>query len=175
MNRRGKQLLIGLGFAVLLPLLQVAMTWGSLHQAHEPFHPLIDQHGILSLPAEKAKLQGERLRLSMDRQVVENWIHPRDQVSWEFLLPESGRYIIVVDYSAPIGRDGCLFATEIAGQTRLGNVHATGRVDRFLPQPLMTPVELQAGANRLLIRALEVPQGFVMDLRRVRMVPAAGG
>ncbi len=167
----GRPIMLALGIACLL----VTSANGFNDPLEETYRPVVDRHGILYLPADKAKLQGESLQLSDDRQVIENWVHPMDRIAWEFLLPESGRYIILVEYAAPIGRDGCQFDVEIAGQTRKGNVHSTGRADRYLPQPLMTAVDLKAGANRLVIRAVEVPQGFVMNLRQVRLVPAAGG
>ena len=43
---------------------------------------------------------------------------------------------------------------------------------RFLPQPLKGSIHLPSGRNRLEVRAVEVPGGLVMNLRRVRLVPA---
>ncbi|CAN5839205.1 hypothetical protein BH23PLA1_BH23PLA1_24940 [soil metagenome] len=140
-----------------------------------PFRPSVDRYGIVELPADRANLQGERFQLSSDRTAIVDWVDPREHVVWEFLLPESGPYAVLVEYAAPGGRGGCLFAVEIAGQVRQGHVHATGRDDRFLPQLMMTAVELESGVNRLVVRAVETPRGFVMNLRRVRLVPAAGG
>ena len=111
-------------------------------------------------------------RLADDRGHVADWLDTKERVEWAFELPEPGRFVLLVEYAAPSGRGGSLFEVEVAGQVRQGDVHATGAPDRFLPQPMMTAVDLEAGPQRLVVRALEAPRGFVMNLRRVRLVPA---
>lgn len=140
--------------------------------AEPPFRPTADRNGILELPASVARLQGDRLKLIADPGYIGDWSDSREEVSWEFLIPTAGRYIVLVEYAAPRGQGGSLFEVEVAGQVRQGYIHETGGATTFLPQPMMTSVELEAGRHRLHVRGRDVPRGLVMNLRRVRLVPA---
>lgn len=136
-----------------------------------------DRHGVVALEAGRAELDGERLELRGPEggRYVGGWTSTLERVRWSFDAPRAGRYLVVIEYAAPVGRAGASFELEVADQVRAAAVQATGAVDRFLPQPLKEPVELAAGRQELVIRAVEVPRGFVMNVARVRLVPAGEG
>ncbi len=137
----------------------------------------IDRHGVVELAAARAELQGERLRL-VDEPApgyVGRWDDPGESVAWAFDLPKTGRYLVVVEYAAPAGPGAARFEVAVAGQRRQAFANPTGSETTFLPQPLLGPVDLEAGPNRLVVRALEAPPGGgpILSLRRVRLVPDA--
>lgn len=136
--------------------------------------PKPDRHGILTLAAEQAELVGEALKLGgdADRRYVEGWTTTDELVRWSFDASRAGRYLVVVEYAATAGKGGAEFEVEVADQVRAATVQATGAADRFLPQPLKEGVDLPAGRQCLEVRATSAPKAFVMNLARVRLVPA---
>ena len=137
------------------------------------FRPEPDRNGVLDLPVDRADLKGERMRLdgcSPDA-FIADWFSESEWVRWDFSIPRDGRYTVVIDYAAPEGRGGASFEIAIAGQSRQGFVHATGATDRVLPQPMKGAITLEAGPQRLEVRADDAPAGFVMALHRVRLIP----
>lgn len=130
-----------------------------------------DRHGVYALEARQATLDGEQLRLSDDDPpVITGWRSIEEHPAWTFDMPKAGRYLVLVEYSAPAGRGGAVFEVEAAGQIRRATVQATGE-DRFLPQPLKDAVDLPTGPQTLVVRAVEAPSGHVMRLARVLLVP----
>jgi hypothetical protein len=137
-----------------------------------PFRPEADRNGILELPADRAVLLGDRLRVEGKPAYVADWTSATDRVRWDFELADAGRFVLLVEYAAPAGRGGAVFEVLAADQRRQAPVHATGSPSRFLPQPMKGAIDLPGGPNRLEVRALDAPGGLVMNLRRIRLVPA---
>ncbi|RUL87148.1 hypothetical protein [Tautonia sociabilis] len=154
------------------PLLIALVLFAPPDGSPEPFRPEADRNGILELPARRAVLLGDRLRVAGDPEFVADWTEPTDRVRWDFSLDAPGRFVVLVEYAAPIGRGGAAFRVIAADQVREATVHATGSDSRFLPQPMKGAIDLPGGRSRLEVRALDAPGGFVMNLRRVRLVPA---
>lgn len=151
----------------------VLVALPTLDDEDEPFRPEPDRNGVLTLPAAEADLIGDRLRLEdADPPYVADWYSATESVRWDFRLDEPGRFLLLVDYAAPVGRGECLFELNVADQARQAYALSTGGPTRFLPQPLKGTVDLPVGASRLEIVAIEAPRGFVMNLRGVRLVPA---
>lgn len=156
---------IALGIASVLLSLVVA-------DGDPPFRPEPDRNGIFELPAARAVLLGDRLRVEGEPCHVAQWTLATDRVRWDFELAEGGRYVVLLEYGAPAGRGGARFEIIAADQRRQAAVHATGGASRFLPQPMKGAIDLPGGPNRLEVRALDAPGGYVMTLRRIRLVPA---
>ncbi|WP_152050856.1 hypothetical protein [Tautonia marina] len=150
-----------------LTLVVIPPSW-----ADEPFRPEADRHGILDFPADRAILLGDRLRLTGEPAYVVDWVSKAEEIRWDFELDDPGRYVVVVEYAAPAGRGGSVVQVVSNDQIREALVHATGSPTRFFPQPMKGAITLPSGRNRLEVRAVEVPGGLVMNLRRVRHVPA---
>ncbi|QDV36473.1 hypothetical protein [Tautonia plasticadhaerens] len=144
----------------------------ALSGGEPPFRPEPDRNGILELPASRAGLLGDRLRIEGAPSYVVDWTSATDRVQWDFELAEAGRFVVLVEYGAPAGRGGATFEVVAADQRRQAAVHATGGASRFLPQPMKGAIDLPGGPNRLEVRALDAPGGLVMNLRRIRLVPA---
>ena len=141
-------------------------------RADEPFRPEADRHGILELPADRAVLLGDRLRVTGDPARVVDWVSKTEEVRWDFELDHPGPFVVVVEYAVPAGRGGAVIQVVSRDQIREAPVHATGSPTRFFPQPMKGAIQFPSGRNRLEVRAVEVPGGLVMNLRRVRLVPA---
>ena len=137
------------------------------------FRPEPDRHGVIVLPVDRADLRGERLRIAgcTPDDHVADWFSESEWVRWDFDIADPGRYLVVIDYAAPEGRGGASFEIAVAGQSRQGFVHATGASDRVLPQPMKGAIALEAGPQRLEVRADDAPAGYVMALHRVRLIP----
>jgi hypothetical protein len=157
------------GPAILAMIVLVVLP---VARAEEPFRPEADRHGILDLPADRAILLGDRLRVTGDPAYVADWVSKTEEVRWDFELEHPGQYVVVVEYAAPAGRGGAVVQVVSNDQIREAPVHATGSPTRFMPQPMKGVIRFPSGRNRLEVRAVEVPGGLVMNLRRVRLVPS---
>ena len=164
---------MSLGWVLVLGMVAAGEPPGT----SEPYRPGVDRDGIATLPAEAARLDGERLRLdgSAEPPLVAGWTSTRESVAWEFVAPRAGWYQVVVEYGVPQGQGGATYRVEVAGQVRQAKAHATGAARRLLPQPMKDAVKLPEGVSRLVVRGLDAPHGLVLYLARIRLVPAEPG
>ncbi|MEW4570180.1 hypothetical protein AB1L88_20125 [Tautonia sp. JC769] len=160
------------GPAILALIVLVVLPVARADEEGEPFRPEADRHGVLELPADRAILLGDRLRLAGEPATVVDWASTTELVRWDFELEHPGAFVVVVEYAAPAGRGGAVVRVVSNDQVREAPVHATGSPTRFMPQPMKGVIRLPGGRNRLEVRAVEAPGGLVMNLRRVRLVPA---
>ena len=110
-----------------------------------------------------------------------NWKTPEDRITWEVELAQAGEYAVDIYYTCPEGdvgstvelRLGDAALSGVVGQAHdpplVGAlqdhvVRAESYVKNFRPMRLGT-MQLEAGAGELVLRALEVPGGSVMDFR----------
>lgn len=152
-------------------LILILIASGVNASSDDPFRPDADRHGILELPADRATLLGDRLRVDGDPARVLGWEAPGEEIRWDFEIEKPGTFVVVVEYAAASGEAGAVIEVVSGEQVRQAPVHATGAPARFLPQPMKGTLSLPGGRNRLTIRAVEAPGGRVMDLKRVRLVP----
>src|SRR5579884_3870316 len=81
-----------------------------------PFRPEVGPDGSLTLPADRARLLGEGLRLVADPGYIAGWSERPDRISWDFEAPKAGDYLVVVEYAAPLRKGGSVYEVEIGGQ-----------------------------------------------------------
>ncbi|MBN2579789.1 MAG: hypothetical protein JXB10_12440 [Pirellulales bacterium] len=141
--------------------------------AKTPIVPEAD--GTITLPADRATLHGEKIVLRPwgDTGDICTWVRPDDWVSWEFSLPQPGSYLVEFLYSCDNGVEGSTFEVAV-GESRLaGKIsRATGSWEEYRRLKVGT-LDLKATAEQTLsIRPRDIPHGAVMNLRRVRLVPA---
>ncbi len=141
-------------------------------QLDHRFRPAADQNGILTLPASKASCLGDRLHYDSELDAIVEWVTVDERLRWEFTLNDPGRYLILIEYSAPINRGGSRFQVVHDEVRKEGQVHSTGRASRYFPQPLKGPLDLDDGFNQLELHPITAPHGFVMNLKRIRLIPA---
>ena len=139
---------------VLLPGMAILLFFQDAGPVKDPvFKPEADRNGILELPADRAVLLGDRLRLEGKPSYVADWTSTTDRVRWDFELSKPGRFVVLVEYAAPSGQGGADFQVISDDQVRQAPVHSTGSPSRFFPQPMKGAIDLPGGRNRLEVRA----------------------
>jgi arylsulfatase A-like enzyme len=115
-----------------------------------------------------------------------NWKTVEDQISWEIEVHTTGIYDVVLDYTCPVQDAGAMIELSFkqnhvrgkvspgwdpplyTNQDTLPRPPAESQMKEFRPLALGT-INLQRGRGQLTLRALQVPGGSVMDLRRVNL------
>lgn len=107
--------------------------------------------GRVVLEGSSAKIRSERMEFDQASGAIVGLMRPADSVEWGFRVDRAGWYQVIVHYALvadPLKGDG-VWEARVGDQTRLGPIHATGTGDRYLPQVLFDPIELEAGDQGL--------------------------
>jgi arylsulfatase A-like enzyme len=140
------------------------------------------------LPARDGEPHGEVHRSSPapNCSYFVNWKSTQDQLIWRVEIHTAGRYAVTIDYTCPEGDAGSLI------ELRFQDARLTGRVAPAWDPPLYTnqdtlprpraesqmkefhtltlgEITLPQGKGELQLRALQIPDSSVMDLRRLTL------
>ncbi len=134
-----------------------------------------DAHGIgpvILLPAKSATVHGTNARYEPQphKNTIGFWTKPEDWVSWEFDLAQPGAFEVEVLQGC--GGGGSEVAVSIGDQSLAFTVVNTGHFQNFVPRKIGT-VKLPAGHHTLELRPKNKQGAAVMDLRQIRLIPAA--
>jgi hypothetical protein len=149
---------------------------------------------VTTLPARDGEPRGGVRRSSSapNSSYFVNWTTTDDRLVWELEVHTRGDYEVVVDYTCPIADAGSLIELAFLGsrlsgvvtpgwapplytnQDTLPRPSAESRMKEFRPLHLGT-IRLEEGRGALTLRALDIPGGSVMDLRRLTLTLLSGG
>ncbi|MCC6126319.1 MAG: hypothetical protein IT426_15275 [Pirellulales bacterium] len=101
------------------------------------------------------------------------WTNAEDWVSWQFALDRPGEYVVEMRYSCADGSAGSTFEVAVGGAKLVGKIaEATGSWERFRLLKVGTVKLEKTGLQTLSVKPLSKPGFAVMNLCRVRLVPA---
>lgn len=136
--------------------------------------PKVDP-GRLVLEASFAKIRAERMEFDKRAGAVQGLMRPADSVEWDFHVDRAGWYQVIVHYalaSDPLKGTG-IWEARLDDQARLGPIHSTGAGDRYLPQVLFDPIELDTGKQQLKLSIRSGGAGLNdLKIRKVEIVRA---
>ena len=130
--------------------------------------------GMIELHARDSLPHGEKIRYEPQPQknTVGFWVNPNDWVEWKFTVEKPGAYWVDILQGCGAGSGGSEVAVEVAGQKIAMTVRETGHFQHFILREI-GKVDLPAGAQTLSIKPVKKAGGAVMDVRLVRLRPAA--
>ena len=148
-----------------------------------------NEAGEVELSSASAEIEtrfGQRAKFEnvLERVFITNWTRPQDIPTWEFCVPCSGRYQVVVHYGAGgkevdgmgdvEGLTTAEFTVSVCGQHLAGKAYATGGVWVF---KLVTlgEVELPEGEHTLQVTLALGPNGETMTLEKLLLIPCVQG
>jgi len=136
---------------------------------------LQEADGTIVLPASTSEVHGVMLRFEPlpHKNTLGYWVRANDWVSWEFDVKRPGDFELEALVGCGKGSGGSLVEFRIADQGLRLTVPETGGFQKFEPQRLGHISLSQSGRFRLEVRAVSKPGVAVMDLRRVRLIPAS--
>ena len=103
------------------------------------------------------------------------WVNPNDWAEWEFSVTQPGAFELEVWQGCGQGHGGSDAQLEVGGRKFDFVVEETGHFQNFVPRRLGHVNLLNPGTHSLAIRALRKQAGAVMDVQKVRLVPAGAG
>jgi alpha-mannosidase len=132
---------------------------------------------VIQLFAKQATIHGRtayvRPRPFLGSSDICTWTDPQDWVSWQLSLKRSGDYVVDLRYSCAEGSEGSTFEVSV------GNAKLTGKIakptaswEHFQTLKVGTVRLNETGNLTLSIKPLSKPGSAVMNLCRVRLVPA---
>src|SRR5436190_3187729 len=133
--------------------------------------------GALTLLARDATTHSVMLRYepATNKNCLGYWVNPNDWADWEFTITEPATFEIELWQGCGKGQGGSDAAVEVGGRTFEFVVEETGHFQNFVPRRLGLVNLLESGTHSLAIRAKRKQAGAVMDVQKVRLVPAAAG
>jgi hypothetical protein len=130
-----------------------------------------DAMGRVGLTAEDAAVTGHLGYEGGDKRAIGYWTNAADTISWEFRAP-AGSYAVELEYACEAPAAGSTFEVSVDGSSVKGSVESTGSWSIFKTLSLGTVNLTGAERHKLIVRALSMPHGAVMNLRSVRLKPA---
>lgn len=131
--------------------------------------------GRLVLDGASARIRAERMEFDKESKAVHGSMRPADSVEWDFRVDRPGWYQVIVHYALASDslKGAGSWKAEVGDQTRLGPIHATGAGDRYLPQVLFDPIELDTGKQQLKLSIRSGGAGLTeLKIRKVEIVRA---
>jgi alpha-L-fucosidase len=126
--------------------------------------------GSVALEARDVMAHGSLVCYQPTYDDIGCWLNPADWVSWSFRLTREADYEVVVNQGAPPGEGGTYRLT-VGGKPVAAEVKiTTGWVD--YQDVSLGRVHLKPGKCELSIRPVKFANSALMNIRRVRVVPA---
>jgi len=135
--------------------------------------------GRFALKAEDATVIGEGPMVEGNGETADigYWSDAQATASWRVAVPaaSSGRYRETLDYSCDPNSGGSTFALLVDGAPSgvSGTVAKTLAWTDYKVMTLDGTLTLTAGVHTLLLKTLTMPNGDVMNLRRITLTPSA--
>ncbi|MFL2869227.1 MAG: PVC-type heme-binding CxxCH protein [Pirellulaceae bacterium] len=127
--------------------------------------------GAIRLTASVAEIYGPTVVYESRFKNIGFWQNLDDRVIWTALIPTEGEYDIYMDWAVDNGAANQGFICVLGDKMIKGRVEGTGTWEDYQQKKIGT-VELSAGLTRVMFRADEGLQGFLIDLREICLVPA---
>ena len=131
--------------------------------------------GEIVLPAHGATTHSVMMRFepAPHKNCLGYWVNPGDWANWEFTVTRPGLFSIELWQGCGKGQGGSEVALDVAGERFTFQVEETGHFQSFLPRHIGQINLRQAGRYQVALRPLRKQASAIMDVRQVRLIPAA--
>ncbi len=148
---------------------------GNPHSSAAPQRIQAGKDGVIVMPASQAKVFGKRLQFEPlpHKNTVGFWVDGNDHAAWKITVPTSGDYDVHLLQGCGAGQGGSRIALKIGDVVVETTVVETGHFQNFRGRDLGT-VKLKASDDiDVSLRCLNKAKAAVMDVRQIRLIPAA--
>lgn len=139
---------------------------------NEPRTIEADGLGVLRLPASHSRIYGPSAVFESTYGNIGWWSSLEDLIAWTVRVDQPGTYEVSIDYASADGASGDRVEISIGSKTVQGVVEGTGTWDDYQTLKIGT-VELDAGEYEVNVRAIGSIKSALMDLRSIKLAPAA--
>ena len=130
--------------------------------------------GSIALGAADAAIHGDHAQYETGggKDNIGYWTHKADWVSWDFNVHTPGKFDVEVVYACDASMSDAQYTIAVGGSKVSGKAEATGGWAKFVTRTLGTIEISKTGHATLTVKADTMPKGAVMNLQRVKLVPA---
>ena len=134
-----------------------------------------EESGAITLLAHDATTHSVMLRYepATNKNCLGYWVNPNDWAEWKFTITQPGTFEIEVWQGCGKGQGGSDAEVEVGGQNFEFVVEETGHFQIFVPRRFGHVNLPKPGTYSLAVRARRKQADAVMDVQKVRLVPAA--
>jgi arylsulfatase A len=131
--------------------------------------------GVIMLPGATAEMHGVMVRYEPlpHKRTIGFWVRGDDWVSWDFDVATPGAFTLETLVGCGAGSGGSVVDFAVGDQTLSLVVDETGGFQNFVSRSLGTIKLASPGRYALEVKPRSKPGPAVMDLRQVKLVPAA--
>lgn len=146
----------------------------TLRPACEGAPPVQNVDGVIECHARDATIHGVKVRYEPQphKNTVGYWANPRDRVGWWFQLKKPGPYTVEILQGCGKGQGGSEVTLSVDGQPLQFTVEDTGHFQNFVARKIGHVRLDKPGWCLIEVRPDRKAGVAVMDLRRVRLIPA---
>jgi putative membrane-bound dehydrogenase-like protein len=126
--------------------------------------------GTLLLSAAACDIYGSTLIFEEQYKNLGYWSSLDDHAVWTIEVGRAGKYGVEFDWACDASVAGNPWRLENAGGNLTGEVESTGNWDTFR-QKKVGEITLAAGRQRVVMRPARKPQGALIDLKAIKLVP----
>lgn len=141
---------------------------------NEPRPVRPDDDGSLWLSATTAEIYGKQIAFEPKYRNIGLWYGQEAYVSWPIRLARGGQYEVWLQWASADQAAGNRFLVQVGNQKLSGKVPGTGSWDNYC-RARFGRLRLEPGDQRLGLRSDGPISGALIDLRAIRLIPAAAG
>lgn len=151
--------------------------WPRANPAYRPEPLAAGADGAFELHARSASVHGRTLRYEPQpfKDTLGWWSDAGDWPSWSLKVEKPGIFDVELLQGCGAGQGGSRVAVELADQSITFTVEETGHFQSFVARRVGRVSLTAPGPQELAVRPLHKAAGAIMDLRRVRLLPAPAG
>jgi putative membrane-bound dehydrogenase-like protein len=127
-----------------------------------------DADGMIRLRATACEIYGKTLAFEANYKNLGFWGSADDHAVWTAAIPKAGRYDVWLDWACDPANAGNSFLIEAGSAKLTGKIESTGSWDTYRQEKVGT-IQLEAGQQKIVIRATGPLKGYLMDLRGLRL------
>jgi putative membrane-bound dehydrogenase-like protein len=128
--------------------------------------------GALNLLASNCEIYGSTLVLEKQYGNLGYWSSEDDQAVWALDVARPGKYAVWLEWACDDGSAGNSYVLRAGDQRLAGTVAGTGNWDTYR-KARVGEVALGAGRQQVVVRSAAKVKGALLDLKAIRLVPAA--
>jgi putative membrane-bound dehydrogenase-like protein len=125
------------------------------------------------LLANDCEIYGDTLSYEPVYRNLGTWGSPSDHAVWNFEVADAGKYVVRIDYACDESVAGNAYQLIVDDTVFAGNVPTTGNWDSYR-QLTVGRLNLKAGRHQVVLRPAGAIEGYLMDLKSVRITPLHG-
>jgi hypothetical protein len=131
--------------------------------------------GTVTLLAKDATTWSENMRYEPkpEKNCLGFWTSEDDFAEWEFEVSKPGKYKALVSYGCGGGNEGSEVQVKVSGQAASFKVEDTGGFQKWKEVEVGVIEIKEAGKHRLVVDPATKAKTAVLDVQKVKLVPAA--